>query len=140
MTDNPSVNRALDNEAMDHIDHALGRPLFPLQETFRNFFATEVGGPLALSLSISPHWRLAGVREGMACYVVTDAGRRALATHIEASNGFRAFDVHWRGHSRRIPAETASKARYKYYLMLKEVCPDLGFSEFCSAAHVRRAA
>lgn len=40
MSENLRVDRYLENQAMDHIDHALGRPLDPLGETYRNFYAT----------------------------------------------------------------------------------------------------
>lgn len=35
---NPTVNRYLKDKAMDHIDHALGRPVDPLRESYRNHF------------------------------------------------------------------------------------------------------
>ncbi|MCL8000024.1 hypothetical protein M8994_17445 [Brucella sp. 21LCYQ03] len=39
INDNPTVNRYLKVKALDLIDHGLGRPTFPLQETYRNYFA-----------------------------------------------------------------------------------------------------
>ncbi|WP_319533384.1 hypothetical protein [uncultured Cohaesibacter sp.] len=35
---NHSVNRSLDDKAMDAIDHALGRPVDPMSESYRNYY------------------------------------------------------------------------------------------------------
>ena len=50
------VNRYLKDKAMDRIDHALGRPLNPLAETFRNHFAVEAEDTFAAEMRTSPHW------------------------------------------------------------------------------------
>jgi hypothetical protein len=137
---NPTVNRCLRDEVFDHMDHALGRPAFPLRESFRNYFATEAGGDLAASFSASHYWAKSGQSGDMAYFRVTQAGRAALVEHLlEIGDEWRAFEVTYRGHTRVLPAKTAGKARYSYFLDLREFLPDLTFAAFAKAVTVRRA-
>lgn len=138
--ENPSVNRYLNDKAMDRIDHALGRPIWPLRESYRNHFAVSVGSRLSKEFDASPYWE--GGREfgQMASYYVTDAGRQALAKHLaELPQQHHAFIVTFGDFSRVMPAETAAKARYAYYLEVSD-CFDLKFGEFSKRTTVRRAA
>lgn len=137
---NPSVNRSLADKAFDHMDHALGRPAFPMRESYRNYFATGLGSPDALEFEFSPYWDKTGRVEDVVCYAVNRAGREALAAHIAKVDQRQAFEVTWDHHSQTIVAATAGKAKYDYYLHVKDVCPDLTFIEFSRAARVRRAA
>ena len=38
-----TVNRYLADPAMDDVDHALGRPLDPMRESYRNRYAVDAG-------------------------------------------------------------------------------------------------
>jgi hypothetical protein len=134
------VDRYLKDKAMDHIDHALGRPFDPLVESYRNYFAA--GGPLADELAASPHWtegrQAAG---GLRCFAVNDLGRKALADHLKAiGDPHRAYSVAFDGHAQTVVAASRTKARYSRYLDLIDVMPDLKFKDFCRRASVNVAA
>lgn len=140
-TNNPPVNRCLADKAMDHLDHALGRPTFPLRESYRNYFATGIDSALADEFDASPYWHLNGVDGSMAYFSVTSAGRRALLDHLEALPApWVAFCVTYAGYSSVVPERSAARARYARYLSIADVCPDLTFIEFAREARVRRAA
>lgn len=141
MSANPTVDRDLADKAMDHIDHALGRPVWPLRESYRNYFATDAGGELAASFDASEHWHLNGVSGDMAYYAVTDAGRAALAAHMASLvRQHHAWSVTFEGHTTVVPAETAGKAKYCHWLRVSDCWADLTFAAFCRDARVRRAA
>jgi hypothetical protein len=118
-----TVNRYLYDRAMDHIDHALGRPLDPLKETYRNHFAA--GASLAAELDKSPHWEHTPGSAGLQYFRVTDAGRQALADHLKAiRDPHRAFrvtvtdgDGDW---SATVVAKSHGQARYLYWLELRD--------------------
>lgn len=132
------VNRCLEDKAMDHIDHALGRPLDPTTETYRNFFTTD--GPIADAFATSPHWIEGRRGTGMRCFAVTDEGRKALAEHLrKIGDPHRAYTVTFDGHERSIVAASASKARYDYFLTIRDVLCDLTFKDYCKRASVRLA-
>lgn len=135
------INRSLEDKAMDRIDHALGRPLDPMGETYRNFYAVD--GAEADEMEASPHW-IEGSRYQhhlrMRCFAVTDEGRKALAVHLkEINDPHRAYVVTYRGHDSTVIAKSHSKARYDYYLRIRDVCPDLTFDEYCRQASARLA-
>lgn len=134
------VNRCLKDKNMDHIDHALGRPLDPTAETYRNYFSTD-DSSLASEMALSPLWTDGGCRQGpriMRYFHVTDAGRLALADYLKAiGDQHRCYVVSFRGFETRVVATSHSKARYSYYLDLTECVPDLTFKDFCSRARVR---
>lgn len=141
MNANPPVNRHLEDEAIDHIDHALGRPLFPLRESYRNYFATSPRGDLAATFERSPYWERTATVGDMAYFGVTDAGRQVLAAHLASiPRKWRAFEVSFAGFSEIVPAATAGKARYSRYLAITDVLPDLSFAEFARKSSVREAA
>lgn len=126
--DNPKVNRHLEDKAMDHIDHALGRPVWPLRESYRNNFAIDDESDLAKVFDASPHWEKRGVNGAMAFFSVTQAGREALADHLkQQAKPARAFVVTFDGHSTIIPAKSPGAARYAYFLKISDVLPDLTF-------------
>lgn len=93
MTDNPSVNRYLEDKAMDHIDHALGRPFDPMAETYRSHFVCD--GALADEMAASPYWSEAKtLMGGQRAFLVTNAGREALAAHLKAlPNQLRKYEI-----------------------------------------------
>lgn len=138
MTENPRVNRYLKDKAFDHMDHALGRHYDPAGETFRNYFATEAGGALALQFDATPFWGLRGVRDGMANYHVTDAGIAALKEHLAEHAPISAFVVSFNGYSSTVTAKSASAAKYDYWLDVRDIYSDLTFIEFCRSARVRK--
>lgn len=141
MATNPPVDRYLRNAAIDHIDHALGRPIYPLRESSRNYFATDAGGELASAFEASDHWGLTGVSGDMAYYHVTDAGRRALAEHLAGLDApWAAFAVTFEGHETVVPAKSSGAARYRHYLRISDAWADLTFADFCRGSTVRRVA
>lgn len=143
MTDNPSVDRYLNDKAMDHIDHALGRPIWPLKETRRNYFATETDSGEAKAFDASPNWALSSVDGRMAYYSVTCAGRRALVDHLASlpdAEQFKAFVVSFKRQDTIIPALTAEAALEKVYNQVSEFWSELTRSRFYRSARVRLAA
>uniref|UniRef100_UPI003BA99D9D hypothetical protein n=1 Tax=Stappia sp. TaxID=1870903 RepID=UPI003BA99D9D len=133
-------NRSLSNEAMDHIDHALGRPVNPLRPASRNYFAA--GGVLADEMRRSSHWEEVRRHRGTSVFVVTDAGCQALAEHLrEISDPHRIYIVSWArsGSGRCFAAKSAGKARYAAFLDVADVDPDLTFGVFCRETTVRVA-
>lgn len=107
---NPSVDRYLEDKDMDHIDHALGRPVDPLGETYRNRFAT--GGDLADRMAVSPHWEEFCRSGDMRFFGVTDEGRKALVQYLTSTGDkMRKFAVEFAGHTSIVVAASPAKAR-----------------------------
>lgn len=139
MTSNPSVNRYLKDEAMDHIDHALGRPVDPMGETYRNHYAADKDGKIAASFEASPHWHLNGCTGRMAFYSVTDQGRKALVGHLkEIGDSWKPYDVSFNDFTTRVSAKSAGNAKYLKYLDISDCYPSLTFGRFAREATVRR--
>lgn len=139
---NPTVNRWLKDKAMDRIDHALGRPIWPLRETYRDHYATDANGTLAIDFTFSPHWERVGQSGDMAFFAVTDAGRKALAKYLEgldAGELHRAYIVSYEGYDRIVPAKSAGNARYSEFLTIRDCFSELTFGEFVRASRVRPA-
>lgn len=137
------VNRYLKDKAMDHIDHALGRPVDPMAESYRNHFATDTDSTLAKKFDASPYWeRNKHVARGdMAFYHVTDRGRAALRLHlIEIGDKHRLYDVTYQGQTETVVAVSAAKAKYSLWLDISDCFCDMTFGKFCRAATVRKAA
>lgn len=136
---NPRVDRYLKDKAMDHIDHALGRHVDPLGETYRNHFAID--GALADEMAESPHWEERGRHGDMRFFGVTQAGREALAKHLrEIGDPHRSFVITFGGFESSVAAPSAAKAKYAYWLKICDCDPDLSFGDFCRSARVRSAA
>lgn len=136
---NPSVNRYLEDKAMDHIDHALGRPVDPFGETFRNCFVAS--GRLADEIAASGYWEEFARSGEMRFFSVTDDGRAALSSYLEEiSEPHMKFAVIFDGHTSIIAATSAAKARYQQWLEINDIRCDLTFGEFCRKSQVRRAA
>lgn len=130
------VNRCLNDKEMDRIDHALGRPLVPTADSYRNFYVTS--GIEADEMAASPFWIEGRRGHDMRRFAVTDEGRKALADHLaEIGDPHRAFSVTFDGHSRTVIATSASKARYSRYLEVSDCMPDLKFNDYCKRASVR---
>ncbi|RVG22149.1 hypothetical protein CN233_32340 [Sinorhizobium meliloti] len=138
---NPRVNRYLKDKAMDHMDHALGRPVDPMGETYRNHFATGADGKDAKQFAASPNWEKLGRRDDMAFFAVTDAGRRALKDHLKAiGDPWQPYSVTWGGHTVVIAAKSIGNAKYSTYLDVSDSYSELKFVDFAREAKVRRVA
>ena len=134
------VNRYLADKAMDHIDHALGRPLDPMGETHRHHYAANRDGPIAAEMRASPHWTNGSTVGDIVFFYVTDEGRTALAAHLRAiADPHRAFAVTFDGHTWPVVATSRAKARYSAFLDVSDAFADLTFSTFCRRTSVRRA-
>ena len=134
------VNRYLKDKAMDHIDHALGRPVDPLEETYRNYFYVVGDTDLRKYMTGSPHWQSDGKVTGGEYFSVTEAGKKALAAHLrEIGDKHRKFIVSWRGYDMPTIAETASKAKYNKWLDVSDIDDSLTFAKFQKTAKVRLA-
>lgn len=137
------VNRSLKDKAMDHIDHALGRPVDPMIESYRNHFATDPGSDIGKAFDASPFWLRNGKAApgDMAFYHVTIEGRQALKAHLKAiGDKHRVFDVTFEGQTQQVIAESASKARYSLWLDISDCFASLTFKKFCQSVSVRIAA
>lgn len=137
------VNRYLKDKAMDHIDHALGRPLDPMAETYRSHFACAPDSNEAAKFRASPHWSesdAASWSGKMALFYVTDAGRKALRDHLKSiADPHRQFNIEFMGHCIPVVSTTRSKARYSYWRDVSDALPDLTFRDFCKRARVSPA-
>lgn len=133
-----NVNRHLKDKAMDHIDHALGRPVDPMGETYRAYFAACASE--ADAFRASPHWREGQSASGLVWFYVTPAGRAALAAHLRGiGDKTRAFVVSWGGYETQVAAETRAAAKYRRWLEISDALPDLTFKAFQATARVRVA-
>lgn len=125
---------------MDRLDHALGRPLDPIAESYRNFYA--ISGSIADALAASSCWvETKGPPSSLRYFSVTAVGRERLASHLrEIGDPHRAFSVTFNGYTRTVIAKTRDKAKYSAFLDASDVMPDLTFGDFCRRVSVRRAA
>jgi hypothetical protein len=134
------VNRSLKDTEMDHIDHALGRPVDPLMESYRNYFATSVGSKEALAFTVSPYWDTHGSTNSgrMTYFFVTHAGRQALKSHLkEIGDKNRLYDVTFEGRTQAVVAQSAAKAKYSLWMDISDCFCDLKFSAFTRSASAR---
>lgn len=131
------VDRCLHDKAMNAIDHALGRPLDPMAETYRNHYAAPAA--MAATFAASPHWEIGRpMPGGLVPCRVTDAGRAALRDHLEAiRDPHRAFVITFEGHELVQVSTSHAKAKYGCWLDLADCRPDPTFGDFCRAATVR---
>lgn len=132
---NPSVDRYLKDKAMDHIDHALGRPVEPLAPTHRNYFAATVGSAEALAFDASPNWEPCGASGDMGFWRVSDEGRRTLAAHLKAiGDPHRPYAVTYEGTTVVVAAKSASAAKYSLFLRVSDSFQELTFRKFVGRA------
>ncbi len=137
---NPKVDRYLTDDAMDHIDHALGRPANPLAPTYRNYFAIDEDAPLAAQFRASPHWKLYGFAGDMAYFSVTEAGKEALVAHLASiRDPWRLYEVTFRGFTTIVSAKSVGNAKYRKYLDIADCLGDTKFGSFAKNASVRLA-
>ncbi len=134
------VNRYLEDKAMDHIDHALGRPVDPLGETYRNYFYVIGDTELRRHFAHSPDWTCTGHTADGAYFSVTDMGRASLAAHLRAiGDKNRRWIISWAGYDMETVAESASKARYRKWLDISETDDSLTFAKFQRQSKVKAA-
>jgi len=134
------VNRYLDDKNMDHIDHALGRPVDPIGETYRNYFYVIGDTELRRHMALSRHWTCTRHTDNGAYFAVTREGRQALADHLKTiGDRHRLFVVSWGGYDMTTVAETAAQAKYRKWQDVSDVYADLTFGRFQKSAKVRLA-
>lgn len=136
---NPTVNRSLKDKEMDRIDHALGRPVDPMRESFRNYFATDESSSFARQFDASPFWEKGKVAPGgMAYFHVSEAGRAALVTHLKKiGDKHRLFSVSYYGYTDTVVGTSAGNAKYQKWLSVSDAWSDLTFAKFARDAKVR---
>ena len=133
MVTNPSVNRYLKDKAMDYIDHALGRPVNPMEESYRNYFYTGAGDEIGFDGN--PYWK----QSASGYYHVTEAGRKALRQHLhDLGSKHRLFIVTFDGMEMSEVAKTHSEARYLKWLGVRDSY-EISFGEFAKNSKVRVA-
>lgn len=133
------VNRYLENKDMDHIDHALVRPINPMVDSFRNYFYVCGDSELRQNMTNSPNWKGdgKGCPDGE-CFSVTTAGRAALATHLrEIGDPHRLYVVSFDGYDSVVIGTSYSNARYNKWLNISDTRDELTFSKFLRTAKVR---
>lgn len=110
-----TVNRSLDDKAMDAIDHALGRPLDPLKSTYRARYVVTDNSPEATAMRASPWWtEIHETGHGLTLFHVTQEGREALAAHLrEIGDPWRCFEIKWAGTTFKYVAKSAKDALEK---------------------------
>lgn len=134
------VDRYLEDKAMDHIDHALGRPVKPMEETYRNYFYVVGDTALRRAMAASPHWRSSGNAGDGEYFAVTDEGRRALVKHLKKiGDQNRKWLVSWGGYEMLVVATSRAKARYSKWLDISDVDESLTFARFQRESKVRLA-
>lgn len=134
------VNRYLEDKAMDHIDHALGRPVDPTSKSYRNHFYVVGDTELRRQMAASPHWRSQRNTGDGEYFAVSDVGRAALAEHLRAiGDKNRRWVVAHAGYETEVVAITAAKARYSYWLDVSDSNDSLTFARFQRESKVRLA-
>lgn len=132
-----TVNRYLKDKAFDRIDHALGRPVDPLAETYRDYFAAGKDSEVAEGMRRSDFWKEGKTTDSLTYFFVTHAGRVALRDHLKAiGDPHRMFEVEWEGHTHKLVAKSRGNAKYQAYLCASDAFCDLTFREFVRTARV----
>lgn len=124
---------------MDHIDHALGRPIDPLVESYRNYFATGENDSMFAG---NPHWKAGSRYSGGRYFHVTDDGRKALKAHLASiGDKHRSYVVSVRGYGEMAPraANSHGAARYAAWIAFSDVDHDTTFGDFQKISRVRLA-
>lgn len=129
------VNRYLEDKQFDDMDHALGRPVDPLIETHRNYFATIGETELTKALKESRYWTEGGKLADTTYFHVNQRGRRALKRHLKSiGDTNRNFNVTIDDCNIGVVAKSHGEARYLAYLKMSDVDPDMSFIDFCKRA------
>lgn len=121
MSDLNQVQRCIEDPDMRRIYHALGRPLDPMQETYRNYFAECSGTALSAQMRASRHWDNGTTRGDLTYFRVTAAGRAALVAHLKATGDrWRRYVIRWNGFNMDICERTRGKAVYAAWLRVSD--------------------
>lgn len=140
-----SVDRYLSNETFDHIDHALGRPIDPLGDTYRNRYVIDVRNPEVSDFRSSPFWKEDGRIGDMIYFRVTDHGALALFAHLkQIGDPHRLFVVSYDDPHQEFGGEIVlevvgashGKARYTAYHR-HGFSDHMNFGFFCKHTKVR---
>jgi len=134
------ANRYLKSKMMDHIDHALGRPVDPMRESYRNRYVASLNE--AREFEDSAYWSRNYKDDRVVSFSVTEDGRRALRDHLnKIEDPWRLFsiEIEFDGEisTSTVAAKSQSKARYSKYLDIADALPDLTFSDFMKISKVR---
>lgn len=128
------ANRYLEDPEMDDIDHALGRPVDPLGETYRDHYSVDRGSDQATRMRASPWWSEVPLTNAprLSLFQVTNEGRQALVGHLASINDpWRTYRVtlccDGDEVSIDLAAKSASQARYHLYLELEWDVPFVQF-------------
>lgn len=134
------VNRHLKDRDMDCIDHALGRPVDPMAESYRAYYATFEGSPECAAFEASANWQFLSQTGTMRFYQVTEQGRRALTNYLrEIGDKHKLFAVTFEGQQSTVVGTSRSNARYRHWLNISDCLPDMKYSDFMRRATVRAA-
>ncbi|EAP88632.1 hypothetical protein OA2633_00035 [Oceanicaulis alexandrii HTCC2633] len=137
----PTVNRTLKNAGFDHIDHALGRPVDPMADTYRDYYALNADSQRVTEFAASPHWERGSIGGGVVVFHVTDAGRKALAEHLKSiADPWRLYAVTFQGFTTHVSGKSHSCAKYGHYLDIADALSDLTFGEYLKGARCRLVA
>jgi len=135
-----TADRYLKDKSFDRIDHALGRPVDPMAETYRDYFAVNAGSSMVAAFDASPHWRRGDDGGGVVFFHVTDEGRKALAVHLKTvGDPWRAYEVTFKGFTDLVTGKSHGDAKYSHFLDVSDCDPDLTFGEYLKGARVRLA-
>ncbi|WP_176083150.1 hypothetical protein [Martelella sp. HB161492] len=135
-----TVNRHLSDPHFNRIDHALGRPVDPLAETYRSHYAIQEVDQRFTELASSPHWERGQTVNGLTFFYVTESGRKALAEHLlSIKDRNRLFVVTWRGMPAEYATTTGRKAKAAAWRDARDAFPSLKFGEFVREATVEVA-
>lgn len=133
---NHSVQRRIDDADMRRIYHALGRPLDPMQDTYRDYFAECAGTVLSGQMRASPYWCGGTTRGDLVYFHVTDAGREALAAYLkQTGDRWRRFVIRWQDFHIEICERTRGKAMYVAWLQVSDSY-SVSFGEFVRQARL----
>jgi hypothetical protein len=136
MADNSNVNRRIEDPDMRQIYHALGRPLDPMQETYRDYFAECAGTIREGQMRASPHWDGGTTRGDLTYFHVTASGRAALAAYLkETGDRWRRYVIRWNGFDLDICERTRAKAMYAAFLRVSDSY-DVTFGAFVRSARM----
>ncbi|WP_395443618.1 hypothetical protein [Caulobacter sp. UC70_42] len=137
---------ALTEADLDHMHHALGRPVGPHVVPYRNYFATSTESPDAKRFEEIGLWvKGQGVPGGLTYYHVNDEGQRRVWSWLSERNrkdGLRAYAVSGGGliATKTVMAKSRSAAKYAVWLEFSDVV-DFGYGEWLSRGpRVRLAA
>lgn len=135
---NPSTHKSLKNPDMDDLYHALGRPVDPLMESYRNrYFAPDV---MIDELTASPFWHRF---DDTNYFEVSAAGRKALDGYLASiSDPTRVWEVRLNDHDGSYVSSYAADSREQAVHHAIASLQDSGYlsvSEFIRHTEIRQS-